>query len=236
MSNRNASLSPAVALRSGDIVVAQRAYISIAQVGDTGIVVDAPASMRCHPGTLVLVTNGGYIAIEAEDVKPTGHRLEGASFELCNAARVSGTLERIVLSDKAFAEAGQSIRVHLWSSAVEITPVFRVRIAYKHPRIRTASQPGGDDFETECDWRNRVQSLMSEIHEVGNDADELTTCEGIDVVGLDPYVTAEFSDRDQAQLIGCRICELIAARGGELVSAESEGEAPDDSLRTAPRG
>lgn len=86
-------------LKNGDIVVAQRAYVAIAQVGDCGVVVDAPESMHCHPGTLVLITASGYIVIDAEEVRQTGRRLEGASFATCNSARLRGTLGKALAAE-----------------------------------------------------------------------------------------------------------------------------------------
>ncbi|PPC84528.1 MAG: hypothetical protein CTY39_08605 [Hyphomicrobium sp.] len=96
-------------LKSGDIVTAQRAYPAIAKTGDCGVVVDAPAEMRCHPGTLVFITEGGYITIGEADVKQTGCRMEDASFSLCNSARLSGTLAK-ALADGVLTNSTQVAR------------------------------------------------------------------------------------------------------------------------------
>lgn len=87
-------------IKNGNIVTAQRAYVSIVQIGELGVVVDAPASMRCHPGTLVLITTGGYIVIDEEEVKATGRSLDGATFEKCNAARLCGALGKALIDGK----------------------------------------------------------------------------------------------------------------------------------------
>jgi hypothetical protein len=107
-----------------------------------------------------------------------------------------------------------------WNDSVEITQVFRVRIDFKHPPKKPASTTDGDDFEFEGDWRNRVSDLMDEIHVVGSDADKLESCEGIDVVGVDPYVVAEFSSIDQARETANSICEMIVGRGGVIVPSD----------------
>ena len=87
-------------LKNGDIVVAQRAYVGIAEIGDFGVVVDAPPSMRCDKETLVLVTQCGYIILAAQDVTPTGKILGGASFDSCNSARMSGALGQALIDGK----------------------------------------------------------------------------------------------------------------------------------------
>lgn len=112
-----------------------------------------------------------------------------------------------------------------------ITPVHRVRIDFKHPPIRTSSAPDGEDFEYEGEWRNRISSLMDEIHAVGNDADKLSSCEGIDVVGVDPYVIAEFSTLEHARVTASKICEVIVMRGGSIVPAEPILDDADEQLQ-----
>ena len=109
-------------LKNGDIVTAQRAYVAIAKAGDCGVVVDAPQTMRCYPGTLVLVTPAGYIVIDAKDVISTGRELASASFEACNSARLRGTLGQALTDGKlsnyieqavAATEHDKAIQAHL---------------------------------------------------------------------------------------------------------------------------
>ena len=118
-----------------------------------------------------------------------------------------------------------------------ITAVYRVRIDFKHPPIRNSSETDEDDYECEGEWRNRVSSIMDEIHVVGNDADELSSCEGIDVVGVDPYVIAEFSNPEQARVTASKICELIVMRGGSIVPIEPDlDDADEQHKQEQPQG
>ena len=87
-------------LQNGAIVTVQRPYAPIADKGDLGVVVDAPEAMRGHAGSPVLVTVRGYIVIEPTDVEPAGRKLEGATFEACNAARTNGTLQQALIDGK----------------------------------------------------------------------------------------------------------------------------------------
>jgi hypothetical protein len=88
-------------LRNGEIVATRQSYGHIADVGDLGVVVDAPASMPLnHEGLKVLVTSRGYIVVDEAEVEPTGKSLAAASYEACEAARVSGLLQRAILYGK----------------------------------------------------------------------------------------------------------------------------------------
>ena len=91
-------------LNNGQIVVARRAYPLIADDGELGVVVTAPASMQGQQGAMVLITTRGYIVVEKVDVEPSTRSLEGASFEACNAARVDGTLHQALIDGKLNAK------------------------------------------------------------------------------------------------------------------------------------
>lgn len=114
-------------------------------------------------------------------------------------------------------------------SRMEITPVFRVRIDFTHPKIRPASTPDGNDFEFEGAWRDRCDSLMDEIHFVANtqDADEVRTDHGVEVAGVDPYVLVEFDSLERAQAGAAAICETIVKHGGEVVSPDADEKAQE---------
>ncbi|MBR8189053.1 hypothetical protein KDW82_08275 [Burkholderia vietnamiensis] len=87
-------------LQNGAIVKVRRPYALIADKGDLGVVVDGPEAMGGHAGSPVLVTVRGYVVIDASDVEPTGRSLDGASFDTCNSARLSGTLEQALVDGK----------------------------------------------------------------------------------------------------------------------------------------
>ena len=83
---------------NGDIVVVQRPYAFIADKGDEGIVVGAPPNL--NPGTQILVTPRGDIAIDDGDVTPTGRNIAGATLDRCERARMTGSLPQVLLEGK----------------------------------------------------------------------------------------------------------------------------------------
>lgn len=48
----------------------------------------------------MLITVGGYIAVDVADVKSTGQSIDGASFEVCNTARLNGSLGEALIGRK----------------------------------------------------------------------------------------------------------------------------------------
>jgi hypothetical protein len=85
-------------LQNGAIVVARHRYGNIADIGDVGVAVDAPTSIPVnHEGLKILVTSRGYIVVDEAEVEATGKTLKGASFDACNAARLSGLLQRALI-------------------------------------------------------------------------------------------------------------------------------------------
>ncbi len=88
-------------LGNGDIVVAQRRYAFIADIGEEGVVVDALSSAAdLKPGTRFLVATRGYVAIDEGDAAPTGRTIVGATFDKCERARLAGTLAQALVDGK----------------------------------------------------------------------------------------------------------------------------------------
>ncbi|MBA9859472.1 hypothetical protein [Ralstonia insidiosa] len=112
-------------LNNGQIVTARRAYPLIANVGTLGVVVDAPASMPGQQGAMVLITPRGYIVIEQGEVEPTKRSLVGASFDVCNAARVQGTLLQTLIEPlpDSYREMGDAELVRRLMEAQQHNPV-----------------------------------------------------------------------------------------------------------------
>lgn len=148
-------------LKSGDIVVAQRAYVGIAEIGDFGVVVDAPPSKRCDQGTLVFVTQCGYIILAAQDVTPNGKSLRGASFDSCNSARMSGALGQALIDGKLQGNVASSI-----DQGVEADKAFAI---YEFGNGVTVTDASGWEYTMPGDERSRKVYVETEREDDGPD-------------------------------------------------------------------